>query len=201
MPSVKNLQTIFQKIIDGTAPPKFNQEHLTGLGFKSSNDRAIIPLLKDLGFLSEDGTPTSRYHEYRDKSKSRAVLGEAIKEAYADLFHVKEKPTTGDREAIQGKFKSTHNVSDRVAEAETSTFFALLKLADIDAAKTPKRSKDQQDIKTEGSERPSPTSQEISRPPAAPLNLRYNIEIHLPATKDIEVYNAIFKSLREHLGD
>lgn len=31
--------------------------------------------------------------------------------------------------------------------------------------------------------------------------LHYNIPIHLPATKDVEVYNAIFKSLREHLGD
>lgn len=30
--------------------------------------------------------------------------------------------------------------------------------------------------------------------------LHYNIQIHLPATKDAEVYNAIFKSLREHLG-
>jgi len=29
--------------------------------------------------------------------------------------------------------------------------------------------------------------------------LHYNIEIHLPATKDVEVYNAIFKSLREHI--
>jgi hypothetical protein len=31
------------------------------------------------------------------------------------------------------------------------------------------------------------------------LGLNYNIQIHLPATKDLEVYNAIFKSLREHL--
>jgi hypothetical protein len=29
--------------------------------------------------------------------------------------------------------------------------------------------------------------------------LHYNIQIHLPATKDVEVYNAIFKSLKEHL--
>jgi hypothetical protein len=29
--------------------------------------------------------------------------------------------------------------------------------------------------------------------------LHYNIQIHLPATKDIEVYNSIFKSLKEHL--
>ncbi len=29
--------------------------------------------------------------------------------------------------------------------------------------------------------------------------LHYNIQIHLPATKDVEVYNAIFKALREHV--
>jgi hypothetical protein len=29
--------------------------------------------------------------------------------------------------------------------------------------------------------------------------LHYNIQIHLPATKDTEVYDAIFKSLKEHL--
>jgi hypothetical protein len=32
-------------------------------------------------------------------------------------------------------------------------------------------------------------------------SLHYNIQIHLPATKDIEVLNAIFKSLKEHLID
>jgi hypothetical protein len=29
--------------------------------------------------------------------------------------------------------------------------------------------------------------------------LHYNIQIHLPASKDIEVYNSIFKALKEHL--
>ena len=33
------------------------------------------------------------------------------------------------------------------------------------------------------------------------IGLKYDIAIHLPATKDIEVYNAIFKSLKEHLVD
>ena len=37
--------------------------------------------------------------------------------------------------------------------------------------------------------------------PAESLQLRHNIEVHLPATKDIEVYNAIFKALKENLLD
>jgi hypothetical protein len=36
-------------------------------------------------------------------------------------------------------------------------------------------------------------------PPDGSPSLHYNIQIHLPATKDVEVFNAIFKSLREHL--
>ena len=35
--------------------------------------------------------------------------------------------------------------------------------------------------------------------PKGSLGLHYNIQVHLPATKDVEVYNAIFKSLKNHL--
>ena len=38
-------------------------------------------------------------------------------------------------------------------------------------------------------------------PEGRSLGLNYNIQIHLPATKDVEVYNAIFKSLREQIID
>lgn len=199
--SVKNVDSIFQKIIDGTAPPTFNLQHLQGLGFKSSSDRAILPVLKDLGFLSESGAPTERYHAYRDRSKSRAVMAQALREAYSDLFHINAYPTEKDREAITGKFKTTHNVSDRVAELQAMTFFAFLKLADL---------KDQEPAKVDTFPIKLPPEADTSnlndRPPdngnkGKVLELRYNIEVHLPATKDIEIYNAIFKSLKEHLLD
>ena len=197
LPSAKNLQAVLQKIVDGTAPKKFTAEHLRGLGFKSSNDRAIIPLLKDLGFLSEDGAPTQHYHEYRDKSRSRAVLGEAIKEAYADLFHIRENPSATDKEAIRGKFKTTHNVSDRLADVQTATFLALLKAADLDATTRKKKARKAKEPEEEAPKTVETASVESPKS----LSLRYNIEIHLPATKDVEVYNAIFKALKAHLGE
>ena len=95
-----------------------------------------------------------------------------------------------DRAAIEGKFKSAHNVSDKLAELQAKTFLTLLALADLNAA-------------------PSIT---LKKPPVDPppvtikddtairvSGLHYNIQIHLPPTKDIEVFNAIFKSLKEHL--
>jgi len=195
MPGVKNLSAIFEKIISGTAPAKFTTSHLKNIGFPSSNDRAIIPLLKDLGFLSPDGTPTKRYHEYRNAAKSRAVLGEALREAYEDLFHVSAKPTKNDRAAIQGIFKSIHNVGDRLAELQTMTFFALLEKADVSAER--ERKPEEPRTLEQGREKPGKVKDE--KPEGRSLHLRHNIEVHLPATKDVEVYNAIFKALRENL--
>jgi hypothetical protein len=33
-----------------------------------------------------------------------------------------------------------------------------------------------------------------------PLSLQYNLQVILPDTRDIKVYDAIFSSLRKHLG-
>lgn len=196
MTSTKNLHSIMKKIVDGTAPPKFTVAHLKGIGFKSSNDQGIIPVLKDLKFLSGDGAPTQRYHDYRDPSKSKAVMAEALREGYGDLFHLTEKPTEADRPAIRGKFKSTHNVSDQVANLQSATFYSLLKLADLDAAKPTSTVVESVNKKSDQDEKKS----RLALPSdSMGLSLRYNIEIHLPATKDIDVYNAIFKSLKEHL--
>lgn len=97
----------FQKIQEGQAPSTFTQQHLKDIGFASTNHRAFIPILKALGFLTPGGTPTNRYHDYRDKSQSRQIMGEAIKEAYSDLFLIKSHPKEFDKNLIEGKFKST----------------------------------------------------------------------------------------------
>ena len=107
--STANLEAIMDKLVEGAAPDKFTQAHLKGIGFRSSNDRSVIPLLKALGFLTDDGAPTDRYHAYRDESRSRIVMGEALMDAYHDIFTINENPTASDRPVIQGKFKSTHN--------------------------------------------------------------------------------------------
>lgn len=199
MVSNKNLPAIMQKLIDGAAPEKFTVAHLKGIGFTSSNDQGVLPLLKELKFLTADGTPTQRYLQYRDKSQSRLVLGEALREAYEDLFHINEKISDADRTAIIGRFKSTHNATDVVAERQAATFLALLKLADLPGSDAKNAAK-----KTVQSPEEPPLSKHSKQDLTGQTmfsGLRYNIEVHLPATKDVEVYSAIFKSLREHLLD
>lgn len=188
----KRLPEIFSKIRDGQAPGQFTTQLLKDWGFKSTTDRAFIPLLKALGFLSSDGKPTQRYHDYRDHSRSKEVLGQALRDAYSDIFLIKEHPTNSDRAAIEGKFKSFHNASDNVAGLMTATFLAMLPLADLSKKSKPPEENEERKVQAGV----TPPGEPLA--PGAP-GLHYNIQIHLPATKDVEVYNAIFKSLREHL--
>jgi hypothetical protein len=111
---------------------------------------------------------------------------------------IKEHPVASDRTAIEGKFKSYHNVSDLVAGLMTKTFFDLVALSDL-TTKTSSPAK--------GLSQPEPIFEEPTKSgrgnetPVSLAGLHYNIQIHLPPTKDVEVYNAIFKSLKEHLLD
>ncbi|MGN7742555.1 DUF5343 domain-containing protein [Pseudomonas sp. 22526] len=191
------LGEFFNKIRDGQAPPQFTHQFLIDIGFKSNKHRAYIPLLKALGFLTPDGQPTSRYKDYRDHSQSKSIMGEALKEAYGDIFLIKENPTAADSSLIEGKFKSYHNASDNVAVNMRRTFMALLELADTKSRPQTKKASNLD----EDSESSSDTKQDtIAKPQHFKVpGLHYNIQVHLPATKDIEVYNAIFKSLKEHL--
>ena len=191
---INRIPEIFNKIRDGQAPDRFSIQLLKDWGFTSTNDRAFIPLLKSLGFLSSDGIPTQRYNEYRDHSRSKYIMGEALREAYGDIFLIKEHPTQADKEAIEGKFKSFHNASDHVAGLMTKTFLGLLNLADLSKKVAVPPSSKESEKKTEVV--PPQNSKIVEH---GISGLHYNIQIHLPATKDVEVYNSIFKSLKEHL--
>jgi len=191
------LADFFSKIRDAQAPPKFTNQLLKDIGFESTNHRAFIPLLKSLGFLTADGTPTQRYHDYRNHALSKKVMGKAIKEAYSDIFLIKANPTAADRPLIEGKFKSFHNASEVVAGLMAKTFYALLELADL--------SGEEPGIPSNSSNSPiekQPIEEDMEsqfKGKGHAVGLHYNIQIHLPATKDLEVYNAIFKSLKDHL--
>lgn len=190
------LGDFFSKLRDAQAPDKFTNQQLKDFNFKSNNHRPFIPILKALGFLSADGTPTKRYHDYRNHAMSKSVMGEALKEAYSDIFLIKSKPTATDKALVEGKFKSYHNSSDVVASLMSKTFYALLELADLDKEVTTPKPKDKTitapKVETD-------LDKEVKEKLHTAVGLHYNIQIHLPATKDIEVYNAIFKSLKDHL--
>lgn len=192
------LPDLFNKIVEGQAPSKFTQQHLRDIGFGSTNHRTFIPILKAINFLTSDGVPTSSYTEYRNEAKSKIILGQELKKSYADLFFIKSNPTPDDKKLIEGKFKSEHNCKAPLAALMAKTFFALLDLSDI-THKEPIEKKPKDNVGKKLEEKSPDKNVESNFNNKMPPGLHYNIQIHLPATKDVEVYNSIFKSLKEHL--
>ena len=201
------LGQLFETLQEGQAPDKFTREFIRDLGFKSSNWHAAIALLKGLGFLSPDGSPTSQYMEFLDKTKWTKILARAVKEAYSDAFVMKRDPEPSDIPMIAGKYKSTYNMSDTAADRAARTFMALVVLSDRDellgedvTVSDAAQEETEQDKDSHQDTATGETTDKIYRTPGT-VDLNYNIQIHLPATKDVEVYNAIFKALREHIID
>ena len=195
--SIKNLAAIFDSIKTAQAPEKFTVRFLESLEFKSTSDRLVIGVLKSLGFLADDGRPTQRYFEFLDQTQSEAVLANAIREAYADLFAVNIHAEQLTREEVKNKFKtlSQGQYSESVLDKMASTFTALVGLADFQAAAT-----------TKPPPLTEPKTEEPTKEPESPATelkvggLVYNIQIVLPESRDVAVYDALFSSLRKHLS-
>lgn len=126
-------------------------------------------------------------------------MAEALRDAYEDVFHIREIPTVQDRPAVEGLFKSKHNSTDKVAQLQAMTFFALLKHADLKASVPAPSLPENIRRDAPGDPEDKEEVDDVFARSVLTTQLHYTIQIHLPATKDIEVFNAIFRSLRENL--
>lgn len=204
--SIKNLDGILNALRGAQAPEKFTQNFLESLDFKSSSDRLYIPVLKMLGFLDAEGRPQERYFKYLDQSQSETVMAEAIRDAYGDLFQVNTKANEMSRTELKNKFKtlSQGTLKEAVLEKMAMTFTGLVKHADFSSSTNSNSmaSSSFQEGQSESLEDSSPDAgTEPTGGTAMFGGLHYNIQIILPATRDTKIYDAIFRSMKEHLRD
>jgi uncharacterized protein DUF5343 len=191
---------LFAKIKEEAVPPKFTQDFVTTvLNLKSSSYRAMIPLLKRLGFIDAANVPTQAYKDFREDSLSGTIMAERLREAYKELFGAAEYAYKLDKKELQSKLKSLLGTAEDDANITyvAGTFLELSKLAKWDGAAPKPKKEIPEPAKGRGVEI------ERERNPEGLLNSRlglsYTINLNLPATTEIEVFNAIFKSLRENL--
>lgn len=189
---------LFAKITEAAVPPKFTQDFMsTALDLKSSSYRAMIPLLKRLGFIDQANAPTQAYKDFRDSSRAGAVMAERLRDAYRTLFTANEYAFKLSKKDLQDRLKSMLGAAEGDPNIPNiaATFLELSKLAAWDGtAPAPKR-----DTKEDGAEESLNQLGSGGLAFKGKLGLSYTINLNLPATKDIEVFNAIFKSLRENL--
>ena len=198
MISNNKIKPIIDAIHDAAKPPKFSHEFLKQIGFNSSNDRAVIPLFKRLGFLAENGAPTSYYDDLKDTTKREVTLGARIRELYSELYAINTKIQDAGEETIKGAMS---RVTGKDA-ASVGRYYATFKtICGIAKFEVPQAAvvveQEQEGIQNNDAQNNDGGVAQVSVPNQA--GFHYNIQIHLPATTDISVYNAIFKSLKDNL--
>jgi hypothetical protein len=201
-----SIPAYFEAMLNAEAPERFTTRFLESLEFKSTNDRLFVNVLKDLGFIDTDGVPKTRYYEFLDRSQSAKVVAEGVREAFSDLFAVNRNAQELSADDVKNKLRTLYKGAkkDNLINRIASTFAALCDYADFSAAPSkaePKKKEEKVDL-DEGGDKP-PREESSTKQTLGSLSLdalQYHINIVLPESRDQAVYDAIFKSLRDHLG-
>lgn len=199
----------FEAMLDAEAPERFSTRFLESLEFKSTNDRTFIRVLRDLGFIDTDGVPKQRYYEFLDRSQSARIVAEGVRDAFSDLFAVNKTAQNLGVEDVKNKLRTLYKGSkkDGLIARIASTFVALCDYADFSGPPASRqqaveKKADSAEKAESQSAKPSIKNEQAAHGGSMSLgSLQYHINIVLPESRDQAVYDAIFKSLRDHLGD
>jgi Family of unknown function (DUF5343) len=194
VPSYGNITKVLDKITAAQTPPRFTQDYLaTTLDMPGGTAKPVIPFLKRSGFLATDGVPTDLYKRFRNSAQRGAAAAEALRTAYKPLYEINEYAHDAKDPDLKGLIVQATGADEgsKTVQATIGSFKALRAFADFKASSAAREGLDAAEM--------TETVQEAGGAISGGISLGYTINLHLPATSDIAVFNAIFKSLREHL--
>ena len=189
---------VFKKTLEGVItagqPERFTSNFMdTVLGVSGGSSRYVPPLLKKMGFLTSDGTPTDLYTSFRMEGSRSTAAYTGLKSAFSELFQRNEFIHKANESEVRDNIVAITGLtkSDAYVNYIWSTFKVLRDFITGDPATQPTA-----ELTTVIHETslPSPVSGGSAR-----IGLVNSINIVLPESTNINVYNLIFQSLRANL--
>ena len=194
-----NVERALLAIKSAATPEKVTQDFVkTILKIPGGSGDQMTSLLRKIGFVNADGTPSNIYKQFRSAASVGGAAADAIRFGYGPLFKRNEFWHALPDDQLRGLIieETGQSEDSPVVTMTLNTIKAIKKFANFE--------------KSQVEEKLPVTMAEAPRAPIAPpmpdiegkslgLNLGYTINLNLPATSDIAVFNAIFKSLKENL--
>jgi len=196
-----SVKTALEKIRVAATPERVTRDFVsTKLRIKGGTGAAIPPFLKRIGFVGSDGAPTDIYKRFRNQTTAGAAVAEAIRIGYKPLAEANEYfQDLTDKDLLALIVQVTGaEANSTVAKLTLSTIKNLKAFAMFDEESA---SVDATPPKPSASAETQTSTETRQHEPErrAGLSLSYTINLNLPATTDQAVFNAIFRSLKEHL--
>jgi hypothetical protein len=192
------LRKALEFAVQAERPDKFSTNYLaTILKLTGGSAREIPPFLKKMQFIASDATPTLLYSKFKTDSGRSQAAYDGLRNAFSELFRRNEYIHRADENAVKDVIVEITGLkkNDRIVHLMYSRFDAVKSFisGDISTAyvATPSDHSRDSDGDTNDSDQVDSAIKGIG--------LSYQINIVLPETDNISVFNAIFKSLRENL--
>lgn len=199
--SYGNITKALERIQSAATPDKFTQDFLSAkLDLSGGSARPLVPYFKRSGFLASDGTPTALYKQFKNEGAAGGAAAQGMRNAYSALYQVNEYAHDLKDDKLKGVILQVTGLEadSKLVTAMIGSFKAFRAFANFDhqapeATGIPDLGSTSDESSGDG------VSADALAAPSAGIRLGYTINLNLPATTDITVFNAIFKSLKEHL--
>ncbi|ERP95857.1 hypothetical protein Q666_05320 [Marinobacter sp. ES-1] len=199
-----NVTKALNGIAKAATPDRISQDFVKEiLKIPSGSGNQMAAYLKKVGMAGADGTPTAIYRKFRNPATRGEAAAAMLKHGYAELYRRNEYV----HELSEAKLKGLIiEVTGQEHDSSTVTYTAsciknIKSFADFSASETSEEAVQMNDLESQNGQ--PAASYQVQLPPSnnqgIGLNLGYTINLNLPATSDIAVFNAIFKSLKENL--
>lgn len=192
------LKKALEQIISAERPDKFGANFMaTILRLTGGAARAVPPFLKKMQFLGADGTPTQLYSKFKTDSGRTQAAYEGLRNAFAELFRRNEYIHKVDENGVKDTIVEITGLkkTDPIVRMMYASFDAVRSFIAGEISAAPERAKSEPEDEVEGASDHDNGAAGAGRR----IGLSYQINIILPETDNVAVFNAIFKSLRENL--
>ena len=194
-----NIQKALKKIQEAATPSRFTQDFLsTKLNLKGGSATPLIPFLKRTGFIGSDGVPTNLYKLFRNPAQCGRAAAAALRKGYSSLYEVNEYIHDASDKDLKGVVVQVtgFNADSPNVRSIINSFKALKEFAAFDGEEENEWKEESPEMTEEKPESAADTSADDFK---QKLGLSYTINLNLPPTSDIAVFDAIFKSLRNNI--
>lgn len=199
-----NVTKALNAIIAAATPEKVTQDFVKEmLKIPGGSGHQMTSFLKKIGLAGPDGTPTDTYNKFRNEATRGAAAATLLRYGYARLYKRNEYMHTLSPTKLKGLIIEETGADEKNSSVRNTAkcIEGIKAFASYDAI-SDETTETQQEISPPvlPDERTVPQGQQLPlTDQGIGMNLSYTINLNLPATSDIAVFNAIFKSLKENL--
>ena len=203
--SQKAIQEVIEKL-RRSVPQKIDIDYLKKVNIAPKNESYLIGILKFMGIVDDENNPTEKAREvfaiHRDEEFGEE-LSKIIRDAYKEIFDLNgEEAWNLPLDDLISYFRQASKSSGVVGERQAKTFSTLAEISGkrkiVGGRKVRRRAQKASSLNSSATKKEKTDSLQKAHKEQE-ISMCIKIEINIPGGQSKEVYDDIFRSIKENL--